>query len=172
MISLIKRALNYLHRQRDPVGCARKDGAQIGENCRLINVSFGSEPWLVRLGDHVSATQVSFITHDGGVWVFRDEFPDIDILAPISIGNNVFLGAKVIVLPGVTIGDNVVIGAGSIVTRDIPSDCVAVGIPASPIGSLSDYRARVMSKKDDTRRMSAADKRAYYEEKYFGNHRD
>jgi len=49
--------------------------------------------------------------------------------APIHIGKNCWLGAGVIVMPGVTIGDNVVIGAGSIVTKDIPSNVVAVGNP-------------------------------------------
>lgn len=49
--------------------------------------------------------------------------------APIRIGKNCWLGAGAIVMPGVTIGDNVVIGAGSIVTKDIPSNVVAVGNP-------------------------------------------
>lgn len=49
--------------------------------------------------------------------------------APVRIGKNCWLGAGVIVLPGITIGDNVVIGAGSVVTKDIPSDTVAVGNP-------------------------------------------
>lgn len=48
---------------------------------------------------------------------------------PIHIGRNCWLGAGVIVVPGVTIGDNSVIGAGSVVTRDIPANCVAVGNP-------------------------------------------
>lgn len=48
---------------------------------------------------------------------------------PIHIGNNVWLGAGVIVVPGVSIGDNTVVGAGSIVTKDLPSDCVAFGNP-------------------------------------------
>ena len=48
---------------------------------------------------------------------------------PIHIGNNVWLGAGVIVVPGVNIGDNTVVGAGSIVTKDLPADCVAFGNP-------------------------------------------
>ena len=48
---------------------------------------------------------------------------------PVRIGKNCWLGAGVVVLPGVTIGDNVVIGAGSVVTRDLPSNVVAVGNP-------------------------------------------
>lgn len=48
---------------------------------------------------------------------------------PITIGDNVWLGANVIVLPGVTIGENSVIGAGSVVTKDIPANVVAFGSP-------------------------------------------
>ncbi len=48
---------------------------------------------------------------------------------PITIGENVWLGANVTVLPGVTIGDRAVIGAGSVVTHDIPADSIAVGNP-------------------------------------------
>lgn len=54
----------------------------------------------------------------------------LESAAPIAIGDNVWLGGGVIVCPGVTIGDNSVIGAGSVVTRDIPADVVAVGNPA------------------------------------------
>lgn len=55
---------------------------------------------------------------------------------PITIGNNVWLGGGVIVLPGVTIGDNTVIGAGSVVTTDIPAGVLAVGNPARVIRHL------------------------------------
>ena len=52
---------------------------------------------------------------------------------PIVLGRNVWLGVRVIVLKGVTIGDNAVIGAGSVVTRDIPANCMAAGVPAKVI---------------------------------------
>ena len=55
---------------------------------------------------------------------------------PVSIGNNVWIGGSVSILPGVTIGDNVTIGAGSVVTRDIPSNTVAVGNPCKVVKSL------------------------------------
>ena len=58
---------------------------------------------------------------------------------PIRIGSNVWIGANVVVLPGVTIGDNVIIGAGSIVTKDIPADSVAVGNPCRVIRKKGPY---------------------------------
>ena len=56
---------------------------------------------------------------------------------PVRIGNNCWLGAGVVVLPGVTIGDNTVVGAGSVVTKDLPANVVAVGNPCKvlrPVG--------------------------------------
>ena len=58
---------------------------------------------------------------------------------PVHIGKNCWLGAGVIVLPGVTIGDNSVIGAGSVVTKDIPSDVVAVGNPCRVLRPISEH---------------------------------
>lgn len=58
---------------------------------------------------------------------------------PIHIGKNCWLGAGVIVLPGVTIGDNTVIGAGSVVTKDIPANVVAVGNPCRVLREISDH---------------------------------
>lgn len=56
--------------------------------------------------------------------------------APVTIGDDVWLGAGVIVLPGVTIGDRSTVAAGSVVTRDIPPDCLAVGTPARVVRDL------------------------------------
>ncbi|MBO5339328.1 MAG: sugar O-acetyltransferase [Clostridia bacterium] len=58
---------------------------------------------------------------------------------PIHIGKNCWLGAGVIVLPGVTIGDNTVVGAGSVVTKDIPANVVAVGNPCRVLREISDH---------------------------------
>ncbi len=58
---------------------------------------------------------------------------------PIHIGNNVWLGAGVIVLPGVTIGDNSVVGAGSVVTKDIPANVVAVGNPCRILREINEH---------------------------------
>ena len=58
---------------------------------------------------------------------------------PIHIGKNCWLGAGVIVLPGVTIGDNTVIGAGSVVTKDIPSNVVAIGNPCRILREINEH---------------------------------
>ena len=58
---------------------------------------------------------------------------------PVHIGNNCWLGAGVIVMPGVTIGDNSVIGAGSVVTKDVPANVVAVGTPCKVMREINDY---------------------------------
>ena len=58
---------------------------------------------------------------------------------PVHIGNNCWLGAGVIVMPGVTIGDNSVIGAGSVVTKDIPANVVAVGTPCRVMREINEH---------------------------------
>lgn len=58
---------------------------------------------------------------------------------PIHIGKNCWLGAGVVVMPGVTIGDNTVIGAGSVVTKDIPANVVAVGNPCRVLREINEH---------------------------------
>jgi acetyltransferase-like isoleucine patch superfamily enzyme len=60
----------------------------------------------------------------------------LEYAKPIKVGNNVWIGGNVVVLPGVTIGTNVTIGAGSVVTKDIPSNCVAYGNPCRVVKEL------------------------------------
>lgn len=60
----------------------------------------------------------------------------LEYAKPIKVGNNVWFGGNVCVLPGVTIGDNVIIGAGSVVNKDIPSNVVAVGNPCKVVKEI------------------------------------
>ena len=124
----------------------RKYAARIGVNMDADSVhlygriAWGTEPWLITLGHNVHITDgVRFETHDGGTLLFRDQIPDLEITKPITIGDNVYIGNNVIILPGVSIGDNVIIGAGAIVTKSIPSNSVAVGVPARVIKSIDEY---------------------------------
>lgn len=103
-------------------------------------VDFGSEPWIITLGRNVHLTDgVKFITHDGGTLLFRQYVPDLEITKPIILGNNVYVGNNVLLLPGVTLGDNVVIGAGAVVTKNVPSGEVWAGVPAKKVKSSQEY---------------------------------
>lgn len=62
---------------------------------------------------------------------------------PVAVGNNVWIGGAVTILPGVTIGDNVTIGAGAVVVRDIPSNCVAVGNPCKVVRKLDNLNNEI-----------------------------
>jgi acyl-[acyl carrier protein]--UDP-N-acetylglucosamine O-acyltransferase len=169
-LKLFRKLIRYWRLRQDPVGYARSIGVQVGNDCRLLGLqlgTFGSEPFLVSLGNHVTITGgVQFITHDGGVWIFRDRHPDIDIIAPIVIGNNVFVGLNAILMPGVTVGDNCIIGAGAVVTRDIPAGHVAAGVPARCIQSIDEYWEKVQRRALHIRSLPEAEKRAFLEKKF------
>ena len=93
------------------------------------------------------AAGVQLITHDGGVAVLNrlgvwGEGVEKDKIGRIKIGNNVYIGTNALVMPGVEIGDNCIIGAGAIVSKSIPPNSVAVGIPARVICSVEEYAER------------------------------
>jgi acetyltransferase-like isoleucine patch superfamily enzyme len=127
-----------------PESYARIIGVNCGEGVRIYGSSlhmFGTEPWLVSLGSNVHISQeVLFVTHDGGTLAIRHLVPSVELTAPISVGSNVYIGARAIILPGVTIGSDCIVGAGTVVTRDIPNGTVVAGVPARSIRSISEYR--------------------------------
>ena len=150
---------------------AIKKGVKVGEKCRILTKNFSSEPYMISIGDLSTVSiDVEFITHDGAVEVVRNiysEYKNVDIIAPISIGKNVFIGAKAIILPGVNISDNSIVAAGSIVTKDIPSNVVVGGVPAKFICTLEEYVNKNKNKFLFTKMMSDKDKKekviSYYE---------
>lgn len=151
----------------------RRNGVRLGSDVRLISVgggTFGSEPYLIEIGDHVTVCgRVQFVTHDGGVWVLRHKYPDIDVFGPINVGNNVFIGFGSIIMPNVTIGNNVVIGAGSVVNRDIPDDVVVAGIPAKVIKSLADYEQDVLKSASFIKGLKEREKRDRLEQQFIAS---
>lgn len=148
---------------------ARKSGVKIGDGCTLLGrVEWGSEPYLIEIGNHVRITSgVCFVTHDGGMhalrmpWDGHEAHPTLDLFGKIKVGNNVFIGIQSTIMPGVTIGDNVVIGAGSIVTRDIPSNSVACGVPARVVRTLEEYLEKALREGVPTKGMGPEEKRAF-----------
>lgn len=142
-VAIVSFVRAFIHSKVDPNGYAKWAGVSLGERVRFYGLRpgmFGSEPWMITIGDDCHITSgCQFVTHDGGTLVLRHRDPTLEISAPVSLGSRVYLGINTIVLPGVTIGDNVVVGAGSVVTRDIPGNSVAVGSPARVIKSLDEY---------------------------------
>lgn len=121
----------------------RSKGVKIGKNVSLIEpINFGSEPYLISIGDNTSVSfDVAFVTHDGATRVLRNLLgnSEIGLYGEIIIGKNSLIGCRSTILPNVHIGDNTIIGAGSLVTRDIPSNVVAVGNPCRVICTLEEY---------------------------------
>lgn len=95
----------------------------------VADITIGDD---VQIGPHV---QLLTPTHPVEPGPRRDKW---EAAKPITIGDNVWLGGGVIVLPGVTIGADTVVGAGAVVTRDLPSGVLAVGNPAKVIGTIGE----------------------------------
>lgn len=120
-----------------------------------VHMSYGSH---VHIGEHFYANFNLVLVDDGEIHIGNRVMigPNVTLCTtghpvyplyremvahyslPIHIGNNVWIGAHSVILPGVTIGDNAVIGAGSIVTRDIPANVVAVGNPCRVMREISE----------------------------------
>lgn len=113
-------------------------GMQVGNNFKRLNgvILDPGHCWLIEIGDNVTmAPRVHILCHDAST----KGFLNYTKIGRVTIGNNVFIGAESVVLPGVTIGNNVVIGANSTVTHNIPDNSVAVGSPARVISTLDEY---------------------------------
>lgn len=129
----------------DGVSFARKNGVIVGENCRILTSKFGSEPWLISIGNKVTVTNgVTFLTHDGGTWLVGDSKGRRYLFKKIKIGNNVFIGVNAIIMPGVIIEDNVIVAAGSVVTKSVPTGKIIGGNPARIIGNFEDYKNKAL----------------------------
>ena len=128
-----------------PLKYAKKIGVNMNGAVHIYGkVSWGTEPWIITLGNNVHITDgVKFVTHDGGTLLYRDFIPDLEITKPITVGNRVYIGNNVILLPGVNIGNNVIIGAGAIVSKSIPDNSVAVGVPAKVIKTADEYLEKI-----------------------------
>lgn len=129
-----------------PFYCDYGYNIEIGENfysnvnCVILD---GAK---VTFGDNVFvAPNCGFYTA-GHALDAEQRIQGLEYAYPITIGNNVWIGAQVCVLPGVTIGDNTIIGAGSVVTKSIPANVLAVGNPCRVLRTITEAdRAKYMS---------------------------
>ena len=138
----------------------KKMFASIGEGCYIeppLHANWGGHH--VRFGSNVYANFNLTLVDDTYIFVGDNTMfgPNVTVATaghpilpelrkkqyqfnmPVFIGNNCWIGAGAIILPGIKIGDNTVIGAGSVVTKDIPENCVAVGNPCRVLRPISEH---------------------------------
>ena len=154
MRKLLKRIRNVLSgktTQEREMEYLLAHGLKVGKNF----VSFSDHPfdsnwpWWISVGDNVLlSTDVKILAHDTST-CYSNSCTKIGL---VTIGDNVFVGAKSIILCNVKIGNNVIIGAGSVVSRSVPDNCVAAGNPARVICTMEEYmkkHAHAMERKKD-----------------------
>ena len=137
MKRLIKKIVSRLQGEQELEKLIKR-GLEVGKNPKFMGgvLIDPSHCWHIRIGDNVTlAPRVHILAHDTSTKLFLG----YTLVKNVKIGNNVFIGAGSIILPGVTIGDNTIIGAGSVVSIDIPENSVAVGNPARVVKSMTDY---------------------------------
>lgn len=162
----ICQELLYDFNQTRPSELAKREGllkkmfASLGEGCYIeppLRASWGGKN--VYMGEYVYANFNLTLVDDGNIYIGDRVMigPNVTLATAnhpilpelretqmqynreIHIGRNVWIGSKVVVVPGVSIGENSVIGAGSIVTKDIPANVIAYGNPCRVIREISEY---------------------------------
>lgn len=165
MIKKIYELISY--KLMSPNNFARKQGVKFGKNCYFRTKFFGTEPYLIKIGnDFSTSTNVRFITHDGSMQVLRKIKPqlkDMDLVKPIIIGDNVFIGINCVILPGTIIEDNVIVGAGSIVKGRLKENSVYAGVPAKLICDIDTYIQKNKNNFEKTKKLNYNEKKEYYE---------
>mgnify|MGYP001623786110 FL=1 len=131
-------------------------GMKVGNHFERLNgvILDPSHCWLIEIGENVTlAPRVHILCHDAST----KNFLGYTKIGRVTIGNNVFVGAETVIMPGVTIGNNVIIGANSTLTRDVSDGVVVAGSPAKVISTLDNYLTK------EKKRMESA---PCYDEKY------
>lgn len=123
----------------------RSKGISIGNDCVFVSPNTAyidiMRPSLISIGNDVHMNKnFTIMSHDFSHSVFISLYGEfLSSSGSVTIGNNVWFGTNVTVLKGVTIGDNCIIGAGSIVTKSIPANSVAVGVPCKVVCTIEEY---------------------------------
>lgn len=128
---------------------AQKKGMKIGKNLYVERfANFGSEPFLIEIGNDVTLAEgVTFINHGGDARVTKrlEKYKDGRNFGRIKIGNNTFIGKATILMPGVSIGNNCIVGSMSIVTNSIADHSVYAGVPAKFMCTTEEYGDKLLA---------------------------
>lgn len=142
-----------------PAEYAKYLGVHIGED-NFINIrKWGSEPYLIKIGNNCQITDnVVFHTHGGG-HVARRRYPKFDVFGKIEIKDWAYIGSGSHIMPGVTIGEGSLIAAGSIVTKSVPDGEVWGGVPAHFISTVDQYIEKNLKYNINSKGMSQEQKK-------------
>ncbi|MUK26520.1 acyltransferase [Aliivibrio fischeri] len=137
IIKIISYFLYYIF---SGTSAARFQGVKVGNKCRIFIKNFGSEPYLIEIGNNVTiAAGTRILTHDGSLCLVSDEKGRRYSYKKVKIADNIFIGVNSIILYGVNVCSNVIIGAGSVVSKNITEPGVYVGVPARKIKDFNDF---------------------------------
>ncbi len=118
-------------------------GVKIGTNVRIYTKISNLDLLYIKnlsIGNNVTITKdCKIFVHNGAVSQLKRMGVEKDLIAPVKIKDDVFIGSGSIVLPGIEIGSNSIIGAGSVVTKSVPGNCIVAGNPAKVIKTSVDY---------------------------------
>ena len=120
---------------------------RLGKRSRIMQMSFLNPAKPLIFGDDTVVGGDSLLFTHGSWHSLLDGYPVK--FEPITIGNNVYIGWRVFIMPGVTIGDDATIGANSLVNKDVPPGCLAVGSPAKVLKTPADYPQRKTTAEQD-----------------------
>ena len=149
LVSILRRLLGYKNPELATMEYAYSKGLKTGKNFSY-NSGYPIDcewAWLIEIGDNVTlATGVKLLAHDAST----AKIPGVRTkIGRVTIGDNVFIGTYSIVLPNTRIGSNVIIGSGSVVTKDIPDNCVYAGNPAKFICTYEDFCKKHLENQKD-----------------------
>jgi maltose O-acetyltransferase len=136
ILKILKKVLNY--NVNNDINLLKERGLKVGSNFKMLEecIIDDSHCWHIEIGNNVTlAPRVHILAHDAST----KNFLNYTKVKNVKIGNDVFIGANSIILPGVTIGNMVIIGAGSVVVNNIPDNTVYVGNPAKFFCKTDEY---------------------------------
>ena len=141
---------------------ARFLGVRIGKKCLISTKKFPSEAYLISIGNGCGiAKGVAFFTH-GGLWPQREKLNEnLDYFGKIEIGNYTYIGEDSKIMAGVTIGNDVIVGAGTTVTKSIPDGKIVAGNPGRIVGETKDFIDKIRLYNVETKGMNAKTKKIY-----------